>query len=332
MRLAFITVAAVVSCTFAQPGLNIFSDEYIEFLNSQGLPWKAGRNFAKDTPLSHIQGLLNSLETSSSPPELESMYHEDNGEDLPEEFDARKKWSNCESIREIRDQSACGSCWAFSSSSVMSDRVCIHSGQKNQLRISAADIMECCDSCTDHGDGCFGGTAYLAFKQWVDSGFVSGGGYHSAYGCKPYPFPDCNPHCWVENYDAPKCKNECDKGSQVKYEKDKHYAKEVYMIISKDERQIQLELIKNGPVVAHFTVYDDFQTYQNGVYTPAPGSEPVGRHSVRIIGWGTENDTHPYWLITNSWNKRWGDQGLFKIMRGKNVCGIEDQIIAGLPQ
>ena len=30
---------------------------------------------------------------------------------LPDSFDARKKWPNCKSINETRDQGSCGSCW-----------------------------------------------------------------------------------------------------------------------------------------------------------------------------------------------------------------------------
>ena len=30
---------------------------------------------------------------------------------VPTEFDARTAWPNCPSLREIRDQGGCGSCW-----------------------------------------------------------------------------------------------------------------------------------------------------------------------------------------------------------------------------
>ena len=43
---------------------------------------------------------------------------------------------------------------------------------------------------------------------------------------------------------------------------------------------------------------------------------------------GTENGT-PYWLVANSWSTQWGEDGFFKILRGKNECGIEGQVFAG---
>ncbi|VEN36813.1 unnamed protein product [Callosobruchus maculatus] len=330
MRLAFIALSVVISCTFAQPKLDFLSDEYIEQLNSKNLPWKAGRNFERDTSLYNIQRLV-SVATINPPSEIETLYHEDNGEELPEEFDARKHWSKCESIKEIRDQSGCGSCWAVSSASVMSDRICIHSDQKNQARISAADILECCVLCKVVVGSCDGGVPFFPFIEWKFLGFVSGGEYNSTNGCMSYPFPRCSPSC-KERYDSPKCNKKCDKGSKLKYEEDKHYGKRAYMIVSKDERQIQLEILKNGPVVTVYRVYSDFIHYKSGVYTREDHSYLLGSHSVKIIGWGTDNGTYPYWLVSNSWNDRWGDQGLFKIMRGKNECGIENFIIAGLPQ
>ncbi|KAF6037087.1 CTSB [Bugula neritina] len=68
----------------------------------------------------------------------------------------------------------------------------------------------------------------------------------------------------------------------------------------------------------------------NGVYQHETGGE-LGGHAIRILGWGTENDT-PYWLVANSWNNDWGASGYFKILRGQDECGIESSIAAGLPK
>jgi hypothetical protein len=40
----------------------------------------------------------------------------------------------------------------------------------------------------------------------------------------------------------------------------------------------------------------------------------------------------PYWLIGNSWNTDWGENGYIKLFRGKDHCSIESQITAGLPK
>lgn len=52
----------------------------------------------------------------------------ESGMELPESFDWREKMPEC--IHPVRDQGRCGSCWAHSSSEVVSDRFCIHSKGK----------------------------------------------------------------------------------------------------------------------------------------------------------------------------------------------------------
>jgi len=85
----------------------------------------------------------------------------------------------------------------------------------------------------------------------------------------------------------------------------------------------------NGPVEAAFTVYADFPTYKSGVYHHVTGSA-LGGHAIKILGWGVENGT-AYWTVANSWNEDWGNKGFFKIKRGTDECGIEGQVVAGLP-
>ena len=65
-----------------------------------------------------------------------------------------------------------------------------------------------------------------------------------------------------------------------------------------------------------------------GVYEHKTGSF-LGGHAIRILGWGVEDGTD-YWLVANSWNPDWGDNGFFKIKRGSDECGIESNIGAGM--
>jgi len=64
------------------------------------------------------------------------------------------------------------------------------------------------------------------------------------------------------------------------------------------------------------------------VYQRTPGSELAGYHAVRLIGWGVEQNL-PYWLIAHSWDADWGLNGYFKILRGYDECGIEEDPVAG---
>ena len=99
---------------------------------------------------------------------------------------------------------------------------------------------------------------------------------------------------------------------------------------------------------------------REGVYKHVSGLFEGG-HSVKIIGWGTDDTTsEPYWLVANSWGVSWvrivpctmrvlvalwrdiggvtrvwvlqgEEQGFFRIRRGTDECYIESNAIAGLP-
>ena len=86
----------------------------------------------------------------------------------------------------------------------------------------------------------------------------------------------------------------------------------------------------NGPVEAAFDVYEDFVSYKSGVYAHTTGSY-LGGHAIKILGWGVENGS-AHWIVANSWNEDWGDQGFFKIARGSDECGIESGVVAGIPK
>lgn len=101
--------------------------------------------------------------------------HDVDGMKLPDSFDARQQWPNCPTLQQVRDQGNCGSCWvrwilkgqkhhvgwifasksrtyldfpqAFGAAEAISDRLCIQSGGKVSLEISAEDLLSCCDEC-----------------------------------------------------------------------------------------------------------------------------------------------------------------------------------------
>jgi len=306
--------------------------------NKEGGTWKATVNsrFSDDNH-KQLKMLLGARKRDTNPRKhLFKTQPKFNGKpsNIPDQFDSRTQWPNCaDVIGTIPDQSACGSCWAVSSASVMSDRVCIGSNGEVKTPISANDLISCCYSC---GDGCDGGWPDETFYTWQSDGVVTGSGYLQDTGCSPYPFPVCEhhsptktkyPQCATDIYDTPKCSKKCQSSySDKTYKQDKTFGQSP-VFFTLDNENVQKEIQANGPVVFTFDVYEDFELYSGGIYQHTTG-DYLGGHAVRCIGWGVENGT-PYWLIANSWNEDWGEEGYFRIIRGQDDCGIEEEVSAG---
>lgn len=310
------------------------SDEFINIVKEKATTWEAGRNFHPSVSMDYIKNLMGvHPDSPMHQPPLKEDVEDIADSDIPGNFDAREKWDHCPTIKEIRDQGSCGSCWAFGAVEAMSDRVCIHSNGKTNFRFSADDLVSCCHTC---GFGCNGGFPGAAWSYWTRKGIVSGGNYGTGEGCRPYEIAPCEHHvngsrpaCQGEKGHTPRCKHACEQSYSVQYDKDKHYGVKSYSV-KRNEKDIQKEIMTNGPVEGAFSVYDDLLAYKSGVYQHVHGKY-LGGHAIRILGWGVERNT-PFWLIGNSWNTDWGDNGFFKILRGQDHCGIESQISAGIPK
>ncbi|XP_075751954.1 cathepsin B isoform X2 [Rhipicephalus microplus] len=273
-----------------------FSDKMIQYINYLNTTWKAGRNPGFEDP-AYVRSLLGVHPENQRYRLPERRLDLSSLGPLPENFDSRENWPECTTIGEIRDQGSCGSCWAFGAVEAMSDRTCIHSppgGRKRVVHLSADDLLSCCKFC---GDGCNGGFPGSAWNFWVKRGIVTGGNYDSDDGCMPYPIKACDHH--INGTLGP-----CDKK------------------IPPTPRCVHM--CRKGYDVH----YDDDKHY--GVYQRHT-DEALGGHAIRLLGWGVENGV-PYWLAANSWNTEWGDKGFFKILRGSDECGIEDDVVAGLPR
>jgi cathepsin B len=326
--LCLIFISAVASTGHRQFGAAVNHD-LINEINNMETTWKAGVNerFVGKSleEVKHLLGALKTPEEKRLPvKQIVAL------EDLPTDYDLRTAFPDCESLKEVRDQSNCGSCWAFGAVEAMSDRLCIQSGQKLQTRISAEDLVSCCFEC---GDGCNGGYPDAAWQYFQETGLVTGGLYGDNKTCRPYSMKPCDHHvdgkygpCGGAEYPTPECTGQCVTEYGVDYEQDRWFASDAYGIES-NEKKIMTEIYQNGSVEVALTVYEDFLTYKSGVYKHHKG-KALGGHAVKCIGWGVENGT-PYWLIVNSWNEGWGDNGTIRILRGSNECEIEENVVAG---
>ncbi|KAK2941070.1 putative Cathepsin B [Blattamonas nauphoetae] len=215
------------------------------------------------------------------------------------------------------DKKQCGSCWAFALSEVLSDRFAIAGQDHGDL--SPQDLV----SCDEYDSGCQGGYLDKSWT-WVELNGIT------TDKCLPYTSGLGM---------VPKCPSKCKDSSPIV----RYKAKNSHQI---EASQIQTELYENGPVEFGMAVYIDFMFYRRGVYHPIV-PVIVGYHAVKCIGWGVqnhavvtvdskgkeivENRSTEYWLCANSWGKIWGEQGYFKLKRGKDICKVESNAYAGLP-
>jgi len=293
--------------------------ERIAKINAKGLSWKAApskefegmtvaefrKKMLRPIDLMHMNQRRTANRRRSVAPEIDVK-------DIPEEFDASKKWPKC-GINVIRDQEQCGSCWAFGSSESLGDRFCIAGNQSSPIKLSPQYLVDCFVDL----DGCGGGLVDIVWEDLMKHGTVED-------SCLPYRAED------------EVCPTTCKDGSEMKMYKAKN-AYPLYSLKSSDKtvEMIQKEIMTNGPVEAAFWVFDDFMNYHSGVYHHPEDSTDTcgGGHAVKIYGWGVDEESGlPYWLVANSWgNWMWGEGGSFRILRGNNECGFEDSVVAGLP-
>mmetsp|Transcript_26199 Transcript_26199/g.45078 ORF Transcript_26199/g.45078 Transcript_26199/m.45078 type:complete len:340 (-) Transcript_26199:525-1544(-) len=222
--------------------------------------------------------------------------------DVPGTFDARVKWPS--SIHPIRNQKSCGSCWAFSSTEVLSDRFSVASANQIDVVLSPEDMV----SCDRLDNGCHGGFLPMAWHYLKSKGVVK---------------DTCFPYTAGEAGQPDQCRRQC-----VGDEKFAKYKASSYYKLAKVQA-IMTDIYQNGPVQAAMLVYADFPSYKTGVYQKTV-EDTIGGHAIKIVGWGSEKGLD-YWLIANSWGDQWGENGYFRIRRGVDECGIESQIYAGLP-
>ena len=304
-----------------------------EHINTPKANWVSGVNekFA-NASLKEVKAILGAIVdpewTITLPEKVNTV-----SVDVPDSFDAREQWPECESvINHVRDQANCGSCWAHGTTEALNDRACIKSGGSMTTLYSVADTTACCGFISCQSMGCNGGQVGTPWTWFEHKGVVTGGDFGDGDLCYDYTMPKCAHHvdptggmksCDDISQVAPTCSSSCQTNTSIEYSGDKKHSSSSYSV--RTVENIKSDIFQYGTVTAAFTVYEDFLTYKSGVYTHQSG-KALGGHAIKLIGWGTEGG-EDFWLAVNSWNNTWGDKGTFKIKQGE--AGINRQVHAG---
>jgi hypothetical protein len=71
--------------------------------------------------------------------------------------------------------------------------------------------------------------------------------------------------------------------------------------------------------------------YKGGVFSDESYSQDTN-HIVSIVGWETDPNTkETSWIIRNSWGEYWGEMGFMRLLAGKNLLGIEEEVAWATP-
>jgi len=210
---------------------------------------------------------------------------------VPDSIDWRAKGA----VTPVKDQKNCGSCWAFSATGAIEAAWFLSNG--SLISLSEEELVDCSGG-GDHG--CSGGDPASAFNWIVKNGICSE---------KSYPYTAYQDECHNQFYP-------CEVAA--------HIAGHSY--IEPNNEHALKEAVAQQPVSVEIEADSDvFRFYKSGVLKSS-GCGTSLDHAVLLVGYGTQ-DGQDYWLVKNSWNETWGDQGYIKLARTDSSasygeCGI----------
>jgi len=272
--------------------------------------WTAGVNtFADRTDAERavVRGWRSSgVERQEQEPDRASGTELGSGESLVDQMD----WRNLSIALQIPDQGSCGSCWALATTSVLEAHHEIY--VKKKRTFSPQELVSCVQNpqhCGGKG-GCDGATVELGMAYALKSGL-------SDLTQTPY-----------QGKDTP-CKNV---KTPILAEGDgDHDGGKSFGLIGwnmlprNKEAPLARALIDKGPVgvsVAASTWY----SYKTGIFNSCQKNCVVD-HAVTLYGFHKQG-AQKYWLIRNSWGKKWGENGFIRMARTNNEdkhCGMDNQ-------
>lgn len=254
--------------------------------NSEGHSFTLAHNHMSDWTEAERKSMLGYQKKERNPQNV----HEFDVSAVPATVDWR---DSLKSVKDVKDQGHCGSCWAFSTTgSIESNYEIAH---KKYIPLSEQQLVDC--SWWDNG--CNGGNIDDGFAYALSKGME---------GEADYPYKAADGTC---AYDKTKVRN-----AKVGGHLD---------IASYDMLQFKAA-IAHGPVsIAIQANQDVFHLYSSGII---PNDGTCGEdldHAVLAVGYGKEDDKE-FIIVKNSWNKTWGEKGYVRLEHNSwsCACGCDD--------
>eukprot|EP00727_Mastigamoeba_balamuthi_P000574 m51a1_g10513 hypothetical protein (327) ;mRNA; f:191873-192981 len=200
----------------------------------------------------------------------------------------------------IKNQGKCGSCWAFAAAGTAEGSWNMkHS--PNVLSLSEQQLVSC-----DHlyAYGCSGGDPYYALV-WIMR--LNRGGLT---GTADFPYTS------GLLGSVPPCPKRLVNRAR--------FTAAVYLGTVLSDLSVMSYMVQYGPISVAVSA-DQFQLYHSGILDTSlcGNTEAALNHAVVLVGYGTDSTTGTqYWIVRNSWGTLWGESGYIRVVRGKNMCGI----------
>jgi len=215
----------------------------------------------------------------------------------PVDKKATTDWRTKGYVNPVKDQGACGSCWAFSAVANMEAAWFRKTG--DLLQLSEQQLVSCDKGGQDNG--CNGGGPDTAFG-WV----IKYGGMASEEG---YPYTGKDDSC-----------NSVAAKKQVA-----HFSKFDFLDTQrgKNETVLLAALQNEQPISIYLDATSAWHNYKGGIVTSSSCGASGGavNHAVAIVGYGVDGGT-AYWIVRNSWAERWGESGYIRLAFGQNTCNM----------
>jgi C1A family cysteine protease len=268
---------------------SVFKDNlnFINEHNAQNHSYTVGLNEFADLTSEEF-GKRNTLDSASSPSPSALPHESKKNFKAPSSVD----WRSKSVVVVVKNQGSCGSCYAFSSVSTMETGWAIHHGTLYGL--SEQHLVDCSQVAPYNNLGCQGGSPEGAYGYAHVKGIANQATY---------------PYTGVVGA----CRNVA--VSPVKITG--------FRAIGANNEAAMLEAVAAQSILVEIEADKQvFQFYTGGVFDNT-GCGTTLDHGVVIVGYGTDGGKN-YWIVRNSWGGTWGEKGYIRIVRGKNMCGINN--------